>query len=142
MHVMRTKSLVAAAVFGLILLGAQSCGTVRRGAKDLLITVTSPVVILYGAGTDGAIDSKNIQTGMEASDGLAVVAFPFAFAWRLIDHTFCCALHVLDFCATPFYALAELHPDTDIQPLMIYRGWIDAKPEGAAGNPEPATATK
>ena len=125
------KKILVAALFGTLLLAATSCGTVRRAGKDLAVTLASPAIILYGAGTDGAIDARNIQTGLEAGDAVSVLAFPFTFLYRAVDHGVSCLLHAGDFLVSPIYGLAELggHPDTKIQPLMIYRGFLDAEEE-------------
>jgi predicted small secreted protein len=114
------KKLLVAALLGSILL-TSGCGSLRRAGKDLLVTAFSPGIVLYGAGTDGAVDAKNVQVGIDAGDAVQVFAFPFAFAYRVVDHTLSCAVHALDFAAFPFYAIAELHPDSNIQPLQIYK---------------------
>ena len=51
------KKILAAAFLGSLILSA-SCGTARRALKDVVISVGSPLVVLYGAGTDGAVDAK------------------------------------------------------------------------------------
>ncbi len=131
------KKLLLAALLGSFLFSLTSCGTVRRAGKDLLITAGSPLIVLYGAGTDGAADAANIQKGFEGSDATQVVFFPFTFAYRLVDHTFSCALHALDFVATPLYGLAELHPNgPDIQPLQIYTGTFFDEQPGEDGDVE------
>lgn len=124
------KKILVAALLG-TLLSAASCGTARRAAKDLAITLASPVVVLYGAGTDGAIDAKNIQAGLDSGDAVSVLAFPFTFLYRAVDHGLSCLVHAGDFLVSPIYGIAELggHPDTKIQPLMIYRGFLDAEAE-------------
>ena len=126
------KKTLVAALLGAFLFSSTSCGTVRRAAKDALITVGSPVVILYGAGTDGAADARNIQKGLEAGDGVSVLAFPFTFLYRAVDHGLSCLLHAGDLLVSPIYGIAELggHPDTEIKPLMIYKGtWLDEEEE-------------
>lgn len=124
------KKILVAALFGTLLLAA-SCGTARRAAKDLAITLASPAVVLYGAGTDGAIDAQNIQAGIGGGDAVSVIAFPFTFLYRAFDHGLSCLVHAGDFLVSPIYGLAELggHPDTKIEPLMIYRGFLDAEEE-------------
>lgn len=124
------KKTLVAALLGTLLLAA-SCGTARRAGKDLAVTLASPAIILYGAGTDGAIDAKNIQAGLDGSDAVAVLAFPFTFIYRAFDHGLSCLVHAGDFLVSPVYGLAEIggHPDTKIQPLMIYRGFLDAEDE-------------
>ncbi len=119
------------ALLGSLVMMAASCGTARRAGKDLLITAASPGIILYGAGTDGASDAANIQKGFDSGDATQVVFFPFTFTYRLFDHTISCALHALDFVATPFYGLAELNPNgPKIEPLQIYQGtFFDEQPE-------------
>ncbi len=119
---MMKKTLVAALLASTLMMTA-GCGTARRAAKDVLITLGSPGIILYGAGTDGAIDAKNIQKGFEGSDAVSVVAFPFTFLYRAVDHGLSCFVHAVDLLATPVYGLAELggHPDTKIRPLQIYK---------------------
>jgi hypothetical protein len=136
------KKLLAAALVGSLLLLATSCGTTRRFATDVFITVGSPLIIPYGGMTDGYLDAKNMQTGLEASDGLQVFFIPFTFTFRVVDHTVCCTLHALDIALTPFYAIAEIggHPDTKIEPMQIYRGtWFDPAEEKAEVSPDAAT---
>ncbi len=125
------KKILVAGLIGTLLLAATSCGTARRAGKDLAVTLASPAIILYGAGTDGAIDARNIQKGLDSSDAVAVLAFPFTFLYRAVDHGLSCLVHAGDFFVSPIYGLAELggHPDTKIQPLMIYRGFLDADEE-------------
>ncbi len=130
------KKLLQAALIGSLVLAA-GCGTARRAGKDLLITVGSPFVVLYGAGTDGAADAANIQKGFESGDTTQVIFFPFTFAYRLVDHTLAVALHALDLVATPFYALAELNPNgPEIRPLQIYTGTIFDVEESKEGDVE------
>ena len=123
------KKILVTALLGTLLLAATSCGTLRRAGKDLAVTLASPAIVLYGAGTDGAIDAKNIQKGLDGSDAVSVVAFPFTFIYRAFDHAFSVLVHAGDLLVSPIYGLAELggHPDTKIQPLMIYRGFLDAE---------------
>lgn len=115
------KKILAAALLATLVF-ATSCQTGRRFGKNALITLSSPYVILHGASTDAAIDAKNIQTGFETGYWMQFLAFPFTFAYRVLDHTWSTAIHVGDMAFTPFYALAELHPDTKIEPIGIYRG--------------------
>lgn len=134
------KSLVAA-VLGALLFLNTGCQTGRRLGKDLIIGVTSPYVVLHGASTDGVIDAQNIQKGFDANDWLSYVVFPFTFAYRFIDHTVSSAVYVGDILFTPFYALAEIHPDTDIQPIGIYKGTpIGMWPDNVAADDAAASA--
>jgi len=132
------RNFVLAAILGAFLFSLSSCGTMRRADKDLFVTVTSPAIILYGAGTDGLDDAQNIQQGLEAGDGTQALFLPFTFIYRAFDHTICCALHALDFFAFPAYGVAELHPaGPEIKPLQIYTGtFFDLAEDKSGGDVE------
>ena len=119
------KKLASLCLACALLLSFTSCGATKRFGKDVFITVTSPAVILYGAGTDTMTDVNNIQTGMDASPWVQPFFFPFALTYRLIDHTLSCTFYALDAFAYPFYGMAELNDfGPEIKPLMIYKNTI------------------
>jgi hypothetical protein len=159
---MNRKGLVAALLtIGLI---SASCGSLRRLGKDALITVTSPVVILYGGATDGWIDAENVFDNFKQDerDGiipipvidkptriLSFIVFPITFLFESGKHFYYCARHAFDIFLFPFYGLTELHPyGPEIEPLDIYTGTIfDKKSDRrtdaqtgveVGGEPEPA----
>jgi len=105
-----------------------SCGTLNRAGKDVFLGIGTPVLMLYGGATDGYASAKAVRTGMDANAGIEVLFFPFTFIWYAIEHGVCGIVHIIDFCFTPFYGLAELHPaGPDIKPLDFYQGtWFDS----------------
>jgi hypothetical protein len=99
----------------------------RRAGKDAFIGVLSLPLIVYGGATDGYASAKAVRTGMESGSAMEVLAFPFTFTYHALKHTLYWGIHVVDFCFTPAYGLAEMHPyGPEIRPLDFYQGtWFD-----------------
>ena len=105
----------------------------RRAGKDLTVVVASPVLVLYAAGTDAASTSQEVRKGLDAGPAAEVAAFVPAFFFHAIKHIFYVFVHAVDFCFTPFYGLAELHPSgPEIEPLDYYQNtWFDHHSDAA-----------
>ncbi len=114
-----------------LLFALPSCGTVNRAGKDLGIVVTSPFVILYGAGVDGLSTAKEAREGMNGGAATEVLVFIPAVLFHGVKHALYVVLHAIDFCLFPFYGITELHPyGREVEPLDYYTGTIfDKKPE-------------
>jgi hypothetical protein len=104
-----------------------SCGTVSRAAKDLVLGVGTPVLMVYGGATDGATSAQRVRTGLDSGGGVEVLAFPFTFFYHALEHGIYGIVHLVDLPLCLFYGAAELHPyGPEIKPLDIYQGtWFD-----------------
>ena len=131
-----------------------SCGSLRRLGKDVFIVGTSPLIVLYGAATDGWGDSESFFKNYDPDNRkrmplpqigfadplillhhelpvdpvnwpLAILAFPVTFLLNAVKHTYYCARYAFDIVAFPAFGLAELHPNGPVvEPLDIYSGTI------------------
>lgn len=118
------------ATFAVLALSLTSCGSLRRAGKDLLITATSPVVILYGAATDSVATTDQARDALGGGPVMQTITLPFAFLWRGLVHTLYCGAHAVDFFFFPIYGIADLHPyGPEIKPLDFYSGTIFDKAE-------------
>lgn len=115
--------------------GLASCGTMRRAGKDLGVVVLSPAIALYGGGTDGVAEARNIREGLGGSTFTEVLVLPPAFVYHTLKHVVYAAIHAVDFALFPAYGLAELHPyGPEIEPLDYYTGTIfDEDPDEKSG---------
>ena len=122
---LKNPLLVASAV--LLLLVLSSCGTLRRAGKDIGVVVTSPVLVLYAAGTDAASSSQEVHRGLGTGSWVEVAAFVPAFFFYGIKHVFYVLVHAGDLFLTPLWGLAELHPNgPEVVPLDYYQNtWFD-----------------
>jgi hypothetical protein len=104
-----------------------SCGTASRAAKDLVLGVGTPVLMIYGGATDGATSAQSVRTGLDSGGGVEVLAFPFTFLYHALEHGIYGIVHLVDLPLCLFYGAAELHPyGPEIKPLDIYQGtWFD-----------------
>ena len=111
----------------LLALTLTSCNSMRRVGKDAWITVTTPVNMIYGGGTDGYTSARQVREGLGAGVATEVVVMPFTFLGHAIKHLFFGVVHLVDIPALLIYGPAELHPyGPDIQPLDYYTGtWFD-----------------
>lgn len=115
------KALVVILAF--LTVSLASCGTARRFGKDLFVVVASPVIIPYGAATDGYTSAQGVRGGLEGGSATEVIAFPFAFLYHAFEHGLYTLVHAADALFCPFYGLAELHPyGPEIKPLDFYQG--------------------
>ena len=116
--------------FAVLMLALASCGTARRTGKDAFVVVASPVLIPYGAATDGYTSAKEVRDGLDGGPSAEVLAFLPAFVFHTVKHTFYVLLHAVDLPLNLFYGLAELHPyGPEITPLDYYTNtWFD-RPE-------------
>jgi hypothetical protein len=122
LNLRRLTSLLAIA---LLLTVVTSCGTIRRAGKDLGVVVASPVLILYGGGTDALATSHDVREGLDGNGITEATAFVPAFLFHTVKHAVWVVVHALDFLMFPFYGLGELHPYGDeVKPLDIYTGTI------------------
>jgi predicted small secreted protein len=108
-------------------LSLTSCGTARRAGKDLFLGIGTPVLMLYGGGTDAAATAQEVEAGLGGSAATEFFATVVSFPFHAIKHGFYGLVHAADFFLFPIYGLAELHPyGPDIEPLDYYTGtWFD-----------------
>lgn len=109
-----------------------SCGTFRRAGKDLVLGVGTPVLMLYGGGTDAAASANETKEGLGGSAATEFLTTVVSFPFHAIKHGFYGLVHAGDFFLFPIYGLAELHPyGPDIEPLDYYTGtWFDKAEDG------------
>ena len=114
-------------------LGLASCGSIRRAGKDLFLGAGTPLLMLYGGGTDAAATGAEVNSGMGGSSTTELVATVVSFPFHAIKHGFYGLVHVGDFLIAPIYILADIHPyGPEIEPLDYYTGtWFDKDPAGA-----------
>ena len=106
------------------------CGTFRRAGKDLVLGVGTPVLMLYGGGTDAATSATAVKDGMEGSAATEALTTAISFPFHAIKHGFYGLIHAGDFLLFPIYGLAELHPyGPEIKPLDDYTGTWFAEDE-------------
>ncbi len=126
-----------------LLLTLTSCGTVRRAGKDLGVVAVSPVLVLYGGGTDALATSHEVREGLDGNGITEALAFVPAFLFHTVKHTLWVCVHAIDFFMFPFYGLGELHPYGDeVKPLDIYTGTIfdkESDREGHTTGTDPAS---
>lgn len=105
-----------------------SCGTVNRAAKDLVLGVGTPVLMIYGGATDGYTSAQNVRGGLGSGGAVEVLAFPFTFAYHALEHGIYGIVHLVDLPLCVLYGPAELHPaGPEVKPLDIYQGtWFDS----------------
>jgi hypothetical protein len=117
----------------LLALGLASCGPVRRASKDLVFALGTPVMMLYGGGTDAAASAEEVRAGLDGGAATEVIALIPAFIIHAIKHGLYGVVHAVDFFLFPIYGLAELHPyGPEIEPLDYYTGtWFDKADDGA-----------
>jgi hypothetical protein len=108
-------------------LSLTSCDTARRAGKDLVISVCSPGIILYGAATDAVGTADQARDALGGGAVMQTITLPFAFLWRGVVHTLYCGAHFVDFFLFPVYGAADLNPyGPQIRPLDFYRNtWFD-----------------
>jgi hypothetical protein len=101
------------------------------------VAVASPVIILYGGGTDGFTNAQSLREGTNAGPFLEVLAMPVTFVFAGVKHLLYCGIHAVDFVLFPIYGVAELFPNgPDVQPLDYYTGTpfdLPTDGEGGAG---------
>ena len=121
---LRKFSTIAIVFLALIL---ASCGTFRRAGKDLVLGVGTPVLMLYGGGTDAAASASEVKGGLGGSAATEFFTTVISFPFQALKHGFYGVIHIGDFFLFPIYGLAELHPyGPDIEPLDYYNGtWFD-----------------
>ena len=98
------------------------------------MTAMTPVMVIYGGGTDGFQSAKDVRGGTGTLGVTEVVVMPFTFLFQGIKHLFFGVVHALDFFLFPVYGAAELAPyGRDVEPLDIYTGtWFDSSKEETA----------
>jgi hypothetical protein len=129
------RTITTTAIFAL-LLTFTSCGTVNRAAKDVVLGVGTPVLMLYGGGTDAVATAGEVKGGLGGSAATEFFATVFSFPFHAIKHGFYGLIHVGDFFLFPVYGLAEMHPyGPEIEPLDFYTGtWFDSDPNAEAAS--------
>lgn len=117
-------------------LSLSSCGTVRRAGKDLFLGIGTPVLMIYGGGTDAAATAGEVKDGLGGSAATEFLATVFSFPFHAIKHGFYGLVHVGDFFLFPIYGVAELHPyGPEIEPLDYYTGtWFDKNEDDDGGS--------
>ena len=114
-----------------------SCGTARRAGKDLGVAVASPVIVLYGGGTDGFNNAQSLREGTGSGPFLEVLAMPVTFTLGAAKHLLYCGIHAVDFVFFPIYGVADLFPNgPEVEPLDYYTGTVFDLPtdgQGSAG---------
>ena len=103
----------------------------NRAAKDVVLGVGTPILMLYGGGTDAVATSDEVKSGLGGSSVTQFFATVLSFPFHAIKHGFQGVIHLGDFCLFPIYGAAELHPyGPEIEPLDFYTGtWFDKAPE-------------
>lgn len=121
---LRNTTLIA---FVLLALSLSSCGSLRRAGKDLTMAVATPVMMLYGGGTDAMDDAMSTRAGIEGGAATEVLTGILLFPIHALKHGFYGLVHAVDFFLLPIYGAADLHPyGPEIEPLNYYTGtWFD-----------------
>ena len=126
---LRNTTLIALVLLALSL---SSCGTFRRAGKDLTMAVATPVMMLYGGGTDAMDDATTTRDGIEGGAATEVLTGILLFPIHALKHGFYGLVHAVDFFLFPIYGAADLHPyGPEIEPLNYYTGtWFDSDSDG------------
>ena len=92
-----------------------SCGSLKRLGTDAAVLVTSPVTVPLSA----VYDSLDWGEGETASTG-NLYLLPFNLPLHMVKHVGYTFIHAVDATVSPFYLLASITPQNDLEPIGLY----------------------
>lgn len=108
------KSLTAKLALAALTLSLVGCGSLARLGTDAAVVVSSPVTIPLSAFYD------SLDWGEHTDSAITVAALPANVPLHFVKHTAYTFVHLGDMIFSPFYLLASITPQNDLEPLSLY----------------------